>query len=81
MELSSEDRTHLERLQTSPSKLAKEESFPNDEVPQADGGYLLEIQVGRAKSFLRLLTHFTCPTVANTSSGSWAGPCHASHPP
>lgn len=55
MELSGEDRTHLEQLWTSPSKLAKEESSPKDKVPQADDGYLVEIQVRRAKSFLRLL--------------------------
>lgn len=81
MELSGEDRTHLEQLRTSPSKPAKEESSPKDEVPQADDGYLVEIQVRRAKSFLRLLTHFICALVANTSSRSWAGLCHASHPP
>lgn len=72
MELSGEDRTHLELLWTSPSKLAREESSPKDEVPQADGGYLVKTQVRRAKSFLRLITCLTCPTVANTSSGSWS---------
>lgn len=80
MELSGGDRTHLKLLWTSPSKLVREESPLKDEVPQADGGYLMKTQVRRAKSFMRLMTCFTCPTVANTSSRSWAGLCHASHP-
>lgn len=75
MKMTGEDKTHLERLQTSPSKLAKEGSSAKDEVPLADGGYLVETQVRRAKSFLRVVTHFACPTVANISSGSWAVPC------
>lgn len=78
-ELSGEDRTHLELLWTSPSKLVREESSPKDEVLQADGGYLMKTQFRRAKSFLRLITCLTCPTVANTSSRIWAGLCHASH--
>lgn len=77
MELSSEDRTHLQCLQTSPTKLVKEESFPRDHVPQADARYLVETQVRRTKSILRLLTPFTCPTVSSTSSRSWDGLHHA----
>lgn len=70
----SEDRTHLEWLQTSPSQLAN--LHPKDEVPQADGRYLMETQVRRAKPFLRPLTHFTCPTVAQLlhQEKGWAVP-------
>ena len=77
MKLSGQDRTHLELLWTSPFKLAREKSSLMDEVPQADGGYLVKTRVRRARSFLRDITCLTYSTVANTSS---TGLCHAPHP-
>lgn len=79
-ELSDEGRTHLKQPQISPSKLVKEESPRKAEVPQVDGKYLVQTQIRRVKSFLRLLICFTCSTVATTSSRSGAGLCHPSHP-
>lgn len=52
MQLSSEDRTHLKWLWTSPTKLVKEESFLRNQVPQADARYLVDTQVRRTKSAL-----------------------------